>query len=365
MSTTYDTFQDGIGVLASERGSIDNIQENSPITVSGVAIPENTVLEGGQGVEHFFSPEAAQEAAQVLQEQIESGETVHIVKNFHDTQGQAGADDVIGEVTGAGYSQGVGVVFEGEITDEDIARKVDLGYLDVSPSVARSLGPLDETMQARSVDTVAGFRDIATVARGQPGADVEIGPNPAVEALSRTLSFDALDTLEVSPPEFNGYDTSAWDAPTLEGTFDGDMEAARNSATWIENDGENFSDLSLFILNGNAELNINALDSAWRLAPQTEGPTERDVERLRTMYEDMAEEANQAGAITDDEFDNVWQERVADTDAQQDTMSLDEAKQTLAEEYELDVDDLESHLETLTDPEDSEPSDDDTVLLIE
>lgn len=192
--TETDTFESGIGVLASDRGAVSDLQEESPIAVSGVAIPENQILQGGQGVEHFFSPQKAQEAAQVLSNQIGSGDIVHLVKNFHDVDGQATADDVIGEVTSAGYQKGVGVVFQGEITDEDIANKINLGYLDVSPSIMRSLGGLDETMQAREVDEVAGFRDIAVVARGQPGAEVNVGPNPAVEALSRNLM--ETDTLE-------------------------------------------------------------------------------------------------------------------------------------------------------------------------
>lgn len=202
--TQYDTFEDGIGLttLESDRGAIDNVQEDSPIAVSGVVIPENTVLEGGLGEPHFYTPQLAERASEVLQRQIDDEETtVHIVKNFHDTEGQAAADDIIGEVTGAGYSKGIGTVFEGEVMDEDIAQKINLGYLDISPSVARSLGPLDETMNAREVDDVAGFRDIATVGSGQPGSDVQVGPNPAVEALSRAMDFDTLDDDDESTPD--------------------------------------------------------------------------------------------------------------------------------------------------------------------
>lgn len=366
--TETDTFKNGIGIttLASERGSIDSIQEDSPIAISGVALPENVVLQGGQGVEHFYSPEMAERAARVLSEQVDDdGTIVHLVKNFHDTEGAAPADDIIGEVTNAGYQKGIGVVFEAETTDLDTARKIDLGYLEVSPSVARALGGFDETMQARSVSEVAGFRDIAVVGTGQEGVEVTVGSNPAIEALSRNISFDT-ETYSVSEPDFQGYDESSWDAPTLEGTFGGDMEAARNSATWIENDGENFTDLSLFVLNGDGELNVNALDSAWRLASQTDGPTESDVDRLRAMYEDMAEEANDAGAITDGEFDSVWQDRIADTDTQNDTMSLDDAKEKLAEEYGIDTDTLDERLSSSeSEGGENENTDKNVITLVE
>lgn len=193
-NTETDTFEYGIGVttLEASRGSVDSIQEDSPIAINGVAIPENAVLRGGQGVEHFYPPEMAQEAASVLQEQIDDPDaTVHLVKNFHELDGQAPADDIIGEVTAAGYEQGVGVRFGAETTDEETAQKINNGYLDVSPTVARGLGELDEQMQARRVTEVAGFRDVAVVGRGQDGTDVAVGPNPAVEALARAVFDDA------------------------------------------------------------------------------------------------------------------------------------------------------------------------------
>jgi hypothetical protein len=184
----YDTFADGIGIttLASDRGTVEGVQEDSPIAINGVALPEGTVLEGGQGVRHFYPPAMAERAADQLQQQLDDEGTVHIVKNFHELEGQAPADDIIGEVTGVGYEQGVGVRFAGEITDTETAEKIQLGYLDVSPTVGRALADeRDPQMDARPVADVAGFRDIAIVGQGQPGADVAVGPNPAIEALAR------------------------------------------------------------------------------------------------------------------------------------------------------------------------------------
>lgn len=373
--TQRDTFEHGIGVLAAGN-TTDEVPANDPIQVNGVALPVNTVLQGGQGERHYFP-------ASVLERAAEQLAGANIVKNFHELEGQAPADDVIGEVTDAAFSEGVGLVYEGELIDEDIAQAVLQGYLDVSPTVARSLGEYDEGRDARRVDAIAGFRDLAVVQQGQPGASIDVGANPAVAALQRDVlgrAFDAdadgtVDVLRVSEPEFSGYDTSAWDAPTLDGTFDGDMEAARNSATWIEGDGEDFGDLSLFVLNGAAELNTNAIDSAWQLAPQTDGPSEDDVSRLRSMYEDMAEAANEAGALSDDEFDDVWQDRVADTDteSESDTMSFDDATERIAEEYGVDAEAVVTHLEALAESDDGgengdgggDDSDDRTVVLID
>lgn len=201
--TQRDTFESGIGVLAvNDNRATDTIQENDPVEVHGVALPVNTVVQGGQDERYFFPPGVLQEAADML-------EGANIVKNFHELDGQAPADDVIGEVTTAGFSEGIGLVYEGEILDQDIAQRVAQGYLDVSPSVARALGAFDEQRDARRVDAVAGFRDLAVVQQGQPGAEIDIGPNPAVAA----LSLDALsrqfetDTLDGDDPDGSGDDT--------------------------------------------------------------------------------------------------------------------------------------------------------------
>lgn len=237
--TTYDTFEHGIGIttLANDRETVDSIREDSPIAIHGVALPEETVLRGGQGVDHFYPPAMAQRAAEVLQQQLDSeDQTTHIVKNFHELEGSAPADDIIGEVTSVGYSKGVGVVFGGEITDQDIAEKIQLGYLDISPTVARALGAeMDPQMEARPVTDVGGFRDIAVVGQGQPGADVDVGPNPAIEALSR----DVVDTLgdgpdgtddsdETETNESMSYDEAA---ETVAEQFDIDVETLEERLT--------------------------------------------------------------------------------------------------------------------------------------
>lgn len=192
--TETDIFEGGIATLSAD--STPEFDSEAPFEINGVAIPVNTVVNGGQNVDHFFPEEVLQNATGLL-------EGAPIVKNFHDIEGQASADNVIGRVTNDGFQKGVGLVFEGEITDQDIAEKISHGFLDVSPSPARSLGEFNESMGAQRVDRLVDFRDIAVVANGQPGAKVEIGPNPAVEALSRDALSRGFDTLREhrSPPE--------------------------------------------------------------------------------------------------------------------------------------------------------------------
>ena len=192
MSTTQiDTFQESpIGLLSGTQAEPPS-RIKDPISVSGIAIPENTVVQGGADERHFFDETSLEELARQVNAQIEEG-VVHIVKNFHEREGQAEADDVIGKLNGVRHAPGVGLLFNGEVTDETIAENIAHGYLEVSPSVFRELGEFDEQRDARAVTETAGFRDLAVVARGQPGVEVAVGSNPSVEALSR--SIDALGT---------------------------------------------------------------------------------------------------------------------------------------------------------------------------
>ena len=197
---TIDTFDSGIGIGVYNE-ALDSIAGEDAISIHGLLIPENTPVMGGQDVMHFYPPALAERAADILDQQIQE-DIVHVVKNFHELEGQAPADDIVGKVTGATYSAGQGVLWQGEITDDELANKIDRGYLEVSPSVFRSLGAIDDQMQARAVDDVAGFRDVAIVGRGQDGVDVDVGTNPAIDALSR----NAIDALESDEPAESGTD---------------------------------------------------------------------------------------------------------------------------------------------------------------
>lgn len=210
--------ESGIAVLAD---ATDDFDADAPWKVNGVAITEGAITRGQSEVERFWPADTLRDAAELL-------EGKPIVKNFHEMEGQAPADDVIGEVTKTGYADGVGLVYEGEITDEAIANKIAAGYLDVSPVMALVDGPMDEQAGVRRVERVEAFRDLAVVAEGAvPGNEIELGPNPAVaalsaEALSQAMGGESTDT-ETMPAE------SGEDADSASGAGDdgpSELEAA-------------------------------------------------------------------------------------------------------------------------------------------
>lgn len=307
--TDTDSLQSGIAVL---QDTPDPFAGDPPYPVSGIAMPAGITTHGGSGLEREWPAETLREAADLL-----VGKS--IVQDFHPaTREQAPASAIIGQITDAGYSDSTGLEFRGEITDQEAAQKIDRGYLEVSVRPAIGEERTDPRSGGRVVESIADFLDIALVDQGAAdGNSIAVGDNPSIAALSqRWLSdstmFDALQDTTVSDPEYNGYSTAEWSAPSLDGTFDGDMDAARDSATLIRDGGEDFGDLSLFVVDGDGDLNLNALDSAWQMASSTDDVSEDEVSRLRSMYEGLAEQARESGSMPDSMWEDDWANRVDD-----------------------------------------------------
>jgi hypothetical protein len=288
--TEKDNPEGGIATLESD--PTDNFDSSAPYEVSGVALPVNTVVNGGQNTDHFYSEEVLRDAADLLEGQ-------QIVKNFHDLDGQASADQVIGKINDAGFEKGVGLVFSGEILDEDTAAKVAQGYLDVSPTVARQLGEFDDSMGAQRVERVSGFRDLAVVANGQPGASIEAGGNPAVTALSMdalSRGFDVLqegDMKSVAGVRFRGTRDGKLDESAIDEDF-GDHA--------LYGDGENKGDYSYWVVDAEGYLRKGNVESAWELGcrGQCPGDDEHDSNLM-----DLAEEFDDPPEFAQEEDDDT------------------------------------------------------------
>lgn len=275
--TQTDHFEAGLATLSADPK--DNFPENAPWSVNGVAIPVNTVVNGGQNVDHFYTEEVLDGAGELL-------EGKPIVVDFHDLEGQADASNVIGEVTSAGFQKGVGLVFEGEVVDADVAEKIKHGYLDVSPTPARSLGEFSESMGAQKVERLADFRDLAVVANGQPGAKVEMGSNPAVEALSMDALSRGWDTLEthktVAGVRFRDTATGELDESEL------DAEEHTLSDHYLYGSGENKEDFSYPVVDADGVLRKGNVEAAHQLGCRGQCPSEdTHDENLRELAQEF------------------------------------------------------------------------------
>jgi hypothetical protein len=150
----------------------------------------------------------------------------------------------------------------------------------------------------------------------------------------------------IAEPDFDGFDDSEWEAPTFNGDgrlgYDGDLEAAQNAAVVEFRAVESFADdHALWVVDGNDDVNVNALNSSWELASQVEGPdgeslSDPDAALARAGNEDLAEQAREDGWITDEEWDDRWAPRIEDTETTTNTQHMSHDIETLAEQTEFD-----------------------------
>lgn len=198
-ATAFQPRQSGIAVLAHAEDN-DGFGGSAPWLVHGVLLSDGAITEGRSGERRFWPAETLQEAADrgVFEERS-------IVKNFHDLEGQAHADDVIGEVTTVGFADGIGFVFEGEVTDREIAEKIAHGYLDVSPVPLIGEETFDERLDAFRVERIEAGRDIAVVDIGAvEDNEIALGPNPAVAALSIEALSGTIEALQGDQADTDG-----------------------------------------------------------------------------------------------------------------------------------------------------------------
>lgn len=159
----------------------DDPDGEGPFTVHGTALGAGDVTRGMSGIEKKWTAEALEDSASSL-----SGKP--IVKNHINRD----VDAVAGQVTEAKFEDGVGVVFEGELDDEDLALKVKRGRLDVSPRIFHQ--PTHEMEEnddgVKVVDDVKEFVNLALVVRGAaPSNEVAYGEGDLSAAALRDL-FD-------------------------------------------------------------------------------------------------------------------------------------------------------------------------------
>lgn len=154
------------------------------LTVSGVAIGEDEVTSHTQG-DKFWPAEQLMAATQSLV-------GVQLTKNHNHNK----VEGVIGEVIDARYKEGVGILFEARVYDEEVANKIEEGLLEVSVHAVHSSGGFREEDGAMIVENIE-FRDLSVVPRGAAESNqIQVGTmEPA------TLSAESIE--EIVGDEFD------------------------------------------------------------------------------------------------------------------------------------------------------------------
>lgn len=171
--TEHEVLQRGTAVLADGADADDG-----PTLVNGVAIGEDDITTGMSGKRTIWPGETLREAAEKL-----IGKP--IVRNHPDPEApQPPIEAVIGEVTDARYQAGVGLLWQGELDDADIAQQVERGRADVSPVMARELGDYDDEQDAHIATEIHAFRDLGVVSQGAAASN-------AIEPSTGEAAMDA------------------------------------------------------------------------------------------------------------------------------------------------------------------------------
>lgn len=152
----------------------------------------------------------------------------------------------------------------------------------------------DDSLDRVGGDGVASLPPVSQVAEQDAGLIDRLASRVAKLLGTETVAQHAAT---ISNPSYSGTTENSWERPTLD-DFDGELSAARDSATIIRDDGETFGDLGLFVVDGNGTLNLAGLRAANSRVRQTDGVSESQADRLQSMYRELAAE----------EFDVEWGE---------------------------------------------------------
>lgn len=194
----FDVPESGIAVLS----------DADPTIVHGVAIGEGDRTTGMSGVETEWPSGPLKEAAGMLKGKPLVKNHPGVTKDDSGLQvdSQPPIEDVIGKVTDSKYRDGVGLLFEAEVDDEDIANQIERGRADVSPVVARSLRQTDNGTHV--VESIDGFRDLGVVTSGaSPSNSIQTGAAAMMaEALQASFGGSLADEQQSDEPAESGTD---------------------------------------------------------------------------------------------------------------------------------------------------------------
>lgn len=337
----------GIAILS------DSLDGDGPFTVHGVAIGDGDVTQGQSGITKLWTAEALRPSAGTL-------ENKPIVKNHVNTD----VDAVVGEVLKTKFVEGLGVVWEGELDDKDLALKVKRGRLDVSPRILHQ--PVDEMEEdeetgAKVVTEVRKFFNLSLVPTGAaPSNSVSLGESSEVAAAALWSAFGYSPTVEGSESSIEALESESGEDSGEEGEMsqEGSEELARHSVHEVEWSGttegewnkpslsdftdeswedlsrdekvsignhflvsatgfpaETFGDLSLPVVDPAGNLNLNALQNAKARVNQVKGLSQEDQDRAVSIINRLANE------LFDTDFEENQQEEGGDESSEDNSPS--------------------------------------------
>jgi len=170
----------------------DDDTDGPPYTIHGVALGENDITFGTSGIKKVWPAGELERSAHTLQ-------NTNLVVDHSQR-----AVDVVGKVTKAGYKDGVGIIYEAELYDEDLADKVQHGLLEVSiRGYHIDVDEMSEDDNGAKIVEDIEFDNLSIVPQGaSPSNTLEMGAHAELSAAELIAFTETLDvaTLAVSEP---------------------------------------------------------------------------------------------------------------------------------------------------------------------
>jgi len=283
---------------------LSELDDGAPWTVHGVALGAGDVTVGQSGIKKLWPADELQKSAETLE-----GRNL-VVDHNNDAGG------VVGQVTKAGYKENVGVIYEAELFDEDLAEKINNGLLEVSIRGKHI-----------DVDTMEENEDGAKIVEGIKFDNLSIVPTGA--APSNTLEMGETEELSVSELAAFTEDLETAELQEIEPGMwvtDGDMRGITISA----------------VQDGEVEVDIyEESDGKWRSTGETtmvstDGLSEWDVDEEEEIGEMQDEESDEEEENAVTSGDNPSQ----DADPEHDPMGDEKSEQAeIPDEYFFESED--------------------------
>jgi hypothetical protein len=249
---------------------LSELEGGPPYPIHGIALGAGDVTVGQSGIKKVWPADELQAAAETL-------EGTNLVKD-HGKK----SSDVVGTVTKAGYKEGVGVLYEAELYEEDLAKKVSNDLLEVSIRGSHiDVDEMEENGDGAKVVENIEFADLSIVPTGAaPSNTVDMGEHAELSAAELAEFTDTLESSDAG----QGSGSSAALEPEVEPGMwvtDGDMHGITISA----------------VQDGEIEVDVyEESDDKWRSTGETEMVSVDSLDEWDVDEEDV-------GAMEDEESD--------------------------------------------------------------
>lgn len=247
---------------------LSELDEGAPWTVHGVALGAGDVTVGQSGIKKLWPAEELKKSAETLE-----GRNL-VVDHNNDAGG------VVGQVTKAGYKENVGVIYEAELFDEDLAEKINNGLLEVSIRGKHiDVDTMEENEEGAKIVEGIKFDNLSIVPTGAaPSNTIEMGETEELSVAELAAFTEDLETAELQEVE---------------------------PGMWVEGDDVRGITISA-VEDGEVEVDIyEESDGKWRSTGETEmmgvdSLTEWDVdeEDIGAREDEESEDEDEENAVT-------------------------------------------------------------------